>query len=102
MSGLQHENDVEAWKSAQICALIFDQLEGFSEKQFFYMLSRNRSTCGVKPYVLAACNPDPDSFLAARRFTTFRPGAGAEKARAGLAGWDRAMRASLAWAREDA
>ena len=45
---------------------------------------------------------DPDSFLAARRFTTFSPGAGAEKARAGLAGWDRAMRATLAWAREDA
>jgi glycerol kinase len=45
---------------------------------------------------------DPQSFLAARRFTTFRPGPGAEKARAGLAGWDRAMRATLAWAREDA
>ena len=45
---------------------------------------------------------DPDSFLAARRFTTFSPGAGAEKAHAGLAGWDRAMRATLAWAREDA
>src|SRR5688572_7030077 len=45
---------------------------------------------------------DSDSFLAARRFTTFSPGAGAEKARAALAGWDRAMRATLAWAREDA
>jgi glycerol kinase len=44
--------------------------------------------------------PDPESFLAARRFTTFRPGPGAEKARAGLAGWDRALRAALAWARD--
>jgi predicted phage terminase large subunit-like protein len=64
MAGLQYESDVLAWKSAQICALIFDQLEEFTEQQFFYMLSRNRSTCGVRPYVLAACNPDPDSFLA--------------------------------------
>jgi predicted phage terminase large subunit-like protein len=64
MAGLQYESDVRGWKSAQICALIFDQLEEFLESQFFYMLSRNRSTCGVKPYVLAACNPDPDSFLA--------------------------------------
>ena len=58
MAGLQYESDVRGWKSAQICALIFDQLEEFLESQFFYMLSRNRSTCGVKPYVLAACNPD--------------------------------------------
>ncbi len=31
---------------------------------FFYMLSRNRSTCGVKPYIRATCNPDADSWLA--------------------------------------
>jgi predicted phage terminase large subunit-like protein len=42
----------------------FDQLEHFSERMFFYMLSRNRSTCGVRPYVRATCNPDPDSWLA--------------------------------------
>jgi predicted phage terminase large subunit-like protein len=28
------------------------------------MLSRSRSTCGVRPYVRGTCNPDPDSFLA--------------------------------------
>lgn len=32
---------------------------GNSESQFWYMLSRNRSTCGVRPYVRATCNPDP-------------------------------------------
>lgn len=42
----------------------FDELTHFSEKQFFYMLSRNRSTCGVKPYVRATCNPDADSWVA--------------------------------------
>jgi predicted phage terminase large subunit-like protein len=28
------------------------------------MLSRNRSTCGVRPYVRATCNPDADSWAA--------------------------------------
>lgn len=28
------------------------------------MLSRNRSICGVKPYVRATCNPDVDSWVA--------------------------------------
>ena len=28
------------------------------------MLSRNRSTCGVRPYVRATCNPDADSWVA--------------------------------------
>jgi hypothetical protein len=28
------------------------------------MLSRNRSVCGVKPYIRATCNPDADSWVA--------------------------------------
>ena len=39
-------------------------LEHFTARQFFYMLSRNRTTIGVKPRICATCNPDPDSFLA--------------------------------------
>jgi predicted phage terminase large subunit-like protein len=61
---LQYEHSVEDWKSSQVCLFLFDQLETFTERQFFYMLSRNRSTCGVDPYTRGSCNPDPDSFLA--------------------------------------
>lgn len=61
---LQTENDLKKYLGAQITYLAFDQLETFTSKQFFYMLSRNRSLCGVRPYVRATCNPDPDSFLA--------------------------------------
>ena len=61
---LQHETDKFNYQGAQIPLLGFDQLERFSGSQFFYMLSRNRSTCGVRPYVRGTCNPDPDSFLA--------------------------------------
>ncbi len=59
MAHAQHEKDVESWKSAQIALLLFDQLETFTEYQFWYMLSRNRSTCGVRPYVRATFNPEP-------------------------------------------
>ncbi len=58
-SHLQQESDVHAWRGAQVPLLGFDQLETFTEQQFIYMLSRNRSTCGVRPYVRATCNPEP-------------------------------------------
>ena len=58
-AGLQYETDVMSWKSAQIPAILFDQLEMFTQYQFMYMASRNRSVCGVKPYIRATCNPEP-------------------------------------------
>lgn len=61
---MQHPAQVEDWKGAQIPLLCFDQLEEHSERVFFYLLSRNRSMCGVKPYVRATVNPDPDSWVA--------------------------------------
>jgi glycerol kinase len=42
----------------------------------------------------------PDDFLASRRFARFQPGDGRAAAEAGRAGWRRAVRASLAWARD--
>jgi len=64
-SHLQHESDKYAWQGAQVPLFCFDELTHFSESQFFYMLSRNRSTCGVRPYIRATCNPDPDSWVRA-------------------------------------
>ena len=61
---LERDDSVYAWQGSEICLLEFDELTHFSEKQFFYMLSRNRSTCGVRPYCRASCNPDADSWLA--------------------------------------
>lgn len=58
-SSLQYESDLLDWRSAQIAMLGFDQLETFTEQMFWYMLSRNRSTSGVAPYVRATCNPEP-------------------------------------------
>ena len=54
---LARDDDVYSWQGAQICFIGFDELTHFSENQFFYMLSRNRSMCGVKPCIRATCNP---------------------------------------------
>lgn len=64
MSHLEHEKSVANYQGSQIALELFDELTHFSEAQFFYMLSRNRSTCGVRPYVRATCNPDADSWVA--------------------------------------
>ncbi|MCX4355820.1 MAG: phage terminase large subunit [Oscillospiraceae bacterium] len=61
---IERDEDVHKWQGSQICEIGFDELTHFSEKTFFYMLSRNRSSCGVVPFVRATCNPDADSWVA--------------------------------------
>lgn len=61
---LNSEQTVIDWHGSQIPLIEFDELPSFSRYQFFYMLSRNRSTCGVRPYIRATCNPDADSWVA--------------------------------------
>jgi Terminase large subunit, T4likevirus-type, N-terminal len=63
-SHLQFETTVYDWQGAQIALICFDELTHFTAHQFFYMVSRNRSTCGVRPYIRATCNPDADSWVA--------------------------------------
>lgn len=61
---MQNTDSYLMYQGAQIALIEFDQLEHFTRQQFFYMLSRNRSTCGVRPYVRATVNPDVDSWVA--------------------------------------
>ena len=61
---LEHEQTVLDWQGSQIPYIGFDELTHFTEKQFWYMISRNRSMCGVRPYVRATCNPDAESWVA--------------------------------------
>lgn len=61
---LGRDEDCDAWQGSQITMIGFDELTHFSEYQFFYMLSRNRTDSGVSPYVRATCNPDADSWVA--------------------------------------
>ena len=59
-----YEKEKYNWQGSQIPLLMFDELVHFTESQFFYMFSRNRSTCGVRPYIRATCNPDGESWVA--------------------------------------
>ena len=61
---LEREEDLRSWQGTEIAYIGFDELTHFTKRQFLYMLSRNRSTCGVKPYMRATCNPDADSWVA--------------------------------------
>lgn len=63
MAGIEHEKDLSNYQGAQIPYIAFDELTHFTEKQFWYMMSRNRSSSGVAGYIRAACNPDPDSWV---------------------------------------
>lgn len=41
-----------------------DELQYWAEDDFWFLLSRNRTDCGVKPQLAATCNPNADSFVA--------------------------------------
>lgn len=61
---LEYDSTVVGYQGAQIPFIGFDELTHFTENQFFYMMSRNRSTSGVPGYIRATCNPDVDSWVA--------------------------------------
>lgn len=63
MAHMENENDRLAYLGSQIPWIGFDQLELFTERQWWDMLGCNRSLCGAKTRMRFSCNPDPDHFL---------------------------------------
>ena len=63
-SHLEYEKNIYDWQGSQIPLIMFDELTHFTKKMFFYLLTSNRSVCGVNPYIRATCNPDPESWVA--------------------------------------
>ena len=62
--GMATEDDKFSHKGDQNDLIKFDELTDFTESQFRYLFTRNRSACGFPtPYVMASCNPDPDSWV---------------------------------------
>ncbi len=61
---IQYDADKLNYQGAALAFMGFDELCHFLESQFWYMLSRNRTLSGVKPYIRATCNPDADSWVA--------------------------------------
>lgn len=93
------EKDKYSWQGSQITLIGFDELTHFSWGQFVYMLSRNRSICGIKPYIRATTNPDPDSWV--RKFIDWwiDPNTGyALQERSGLIRWFIVLNDETIWA----
>lgn len=60
---LENEETIYDWQGAQIPLIQFDELTHFTPKQFWYMLSRNRSLQGIPGRIRATTNPDADSWV---------------------------------------
>jgi predicted phage terminase large subunit-like protein len=63
-SHLQYERDVLQHQSKAYALICFEEICHYTEYQWWYMLSRNRTKSRVRPYIRGTCNPDPDSFVA--------------------------------------
>ena len=96
---LEHDKTVLNWQGSQIPLICFDEMTHFSQKQFWYMVSRNRSMCGVRPYIRATCNPDADSWVAEFIAWWLDPETGvAIPDRAGVVRWFVRINDALVWA----
>lgn len=96
---IDHEKDVYNYQGSQIPLIGFDELTHFSEAQFFYMLSRNRTTCGVMPYIRATTNPDPESWVAKFISWWINQDTGyAIKERSGVVRWFARISDNIEWA----
>jgi hypothetical protein len=94
---LQHEATKYDWQGTQLAFLGFDELSHFSESQFFYLIGRMRSVCGVRPYCRATTNPDPGwvkRFLAPWVDKTFP-----DPADSGVLRWFVRVKGQLVWGR---
>lgn len=60
-NGLQGDYKLASKDGSQIPLLQFDELQEFTKRAFFYMLTRNRAAvAGVPTFIRGYCNPDPD------------------------------------------
>ena len=60
---LQHEKNIFSWQGSQVPYLGFDELTHFTERQMWYLMSRQRNVAGIPNLCRCTCNPDPDSFV---------------------------------------
>lgn len=100
MSHLQHEKNRFDWQGAQLAGQYWDELTHHSWGVFSYLLTRMRSKSGVRPYVRATCNPDPDHWL--RSFIDWYIGDDGfpVPARSGVVRWFSVLSNEVVWGRD--
>lgn len=100
---MQYEDDKLDWQGSQIPYVGWDEVTHFSEGQFFYLLTRQRSMTGIRSRMRATCNPDADSWVA--RFIAWwidQATGYAIPERAGVVRWFVRDGESLVWANSTA
>jgi predicted phage terminase large subunit-like protein len=63
LAQIQHDDTKEDYRGAEIPLICFDELISFLESQFVFLLSRNRTDCGIRSYVRATTNPSRSSWV---------------------------------------
>ena len=62
-SHLQHEKDRLRYQGSQVSYIGFDELTHFTSSQFWYLITRNRSTSGFRPIVRCTMNPQGSGWV---------------------------------------
>ncbi|HEX4265656.1 MAG TPA: phage terminase large subunit [Verrucomicrobiae bacterium] len=97
-AGMENDSDRYSWQGSQIALICFDEVQEFSEVQFWFLVSRNRSTSGARSRIRCTCNPDADSWLRTFLAWWIDPASGfAIKERAGVLRWFVRSGDSLVW-----
>lgn len=60
---IQQEQSVYRYQGPEFAYIGFDELTHFTAKQFFYLLTRSRSTSGIDPLVRASTNPQGEGWV---------------------------------------
>jgi predicted phage terminase large subunit-like protein len=63
LSHMQHETDADRWKGRQLAFIGFDELDSFTEAQFWNLFACLRTTSGVATRIIATTNPNADSWV---------------------------------------
>lgn len=63
MRHLKLERNVLDWQGTELVYVGIDEITHFTPYQFWYIMSRLRSTSGIRPYLRGTCNPDADSHI---------------------------------------
>ena len=61
---IEYESTLQSYQGSAFAYIGFDELTHFTQSMFTYFFSRNRGMSGVRGYIRATCNPDPDSWVA--------------------------------------
>lgn len=96
---LDNDASVYDYQGGQVAWMGFDELTHFTEFQFFYMLSRNRSVTGFPGSVRATTNPDKRSWVRKLIDWWINPETGlAVPERSGVKRWFIRIENELIWA----